>query len=160
MSLHPPVPFLWFHTNAEEAANFYVENLGGHINRISRYDADSPMPEGLAYVVEFDVLGTQFCAFNGGPYFTQTPAVSFVLNCDTQDDIDRVWAVLCDGGQATQCGWVTDKFGVTWQVTPRRMSDWVNSRNGAAIERMMMALRPMVKLDLAVLEAAFDGVTV
>jgi predicted 3-demethylubiquinone-9 3-methyltransferase (glyoxalase superfamily) len=159
MALHPPVPFLWFNDNAEHAAKYYVEHLGATIAKISRYDAGSPMPEGTAYVVEFDILGTKFLGFNGGPHYTQTPATSFVLDCDTQDDIDRVWDALCDQGQPLQCGWVTDRFGVTWQVVPRKMASWMTTGDKATTDRVIAVMMPMVKLDIAALEAAFEGRT-
>jgi predicted 3-demethylubiquinone-9 3-methyltransferase (glyoxalase superfamily) len=157
MSLHPPVPFLWFNTNAEEAANYYVEHFGGRIHNISRYDAGSPMPEGLAYVIEFDILGTKFLGFNGGPHYRINAATSFVLDCDTQDDIDRVWDVLCEQGQPLQCGWVTDQFGVTWQVTPRKLAGWMTTGDKDTTDRVVTAFMPMVKLNIATIEAAFKG---
>ena len=157
MSLHPPVPFLWFNTQAEDAANYYVDHLGGQITKISRYDSGSPMPDGLAYVVEFDILGSNFIAFNGGPHYALTPAVSFTLECDTQAEIDRVWDMMSHGGQALQCGWVTDKFGVTWQVTPRKLAGWMSSGDKVVTDRVVAAFMPMVKLDIATIEAAFNG---
>jgi predicted 3-demethylubiquinone-9 3-methyltransferase (glyoxalase superfamily) len=157
MSIHPPVPFLWFNTQAEDAAKYYVDHLGGQISKISRYDAGSPMQEGLAYVVEFDILGTRFFAFNGGPYHTLTPAASWTLDCDTQDDIDRAWDALSDGGQPLQCGWVTDKFGLTWQVVPRQLAEWMTTGDKATTDRVVAAFMPMIKLDLATIEAAFKG---
>jgi predicted 3-demethylubiquinone-9 3-methyltransferase (glyoxalase superfamily) len=157
MSLHPPVPFLWFNTQAEDAANHYVKHLGGQITKISRYDAGSPMPEGLAYVVEFDILGSKFTAFNGGPHYTINPAISLTLTCDTQEDIDKAWEALSEGGQPLQCGWVTDKFGVTWQVTPTKLAMWMSSGNKAVTDRVVAAFMPMVKLDIATIEAAYNG---
>jgi predicted 3-demethylubiquinone-9 3-methyltransferase (glyoxalase superfamily) len=157
MSIHPPIPCLWFDTNAEEAVNFYVTHLGGSISKISHYDADSPMPEGTAFVIEFDILGQKFTAMNGGTYYVQTPGVSFTLLCDTQDEIDKIWSILSDGSSMMMCGWVTDKFGTSWQVTPSQMSGWVNSGNALGIERLMVALRQMIKMDIAALEAAFEG---
>jgi predicted 3-demethylubiquinone-9 3-methyltransferase (glyoxalase superfamily) len=157
MSIQPPLPFLWFNDNAEDAANHYVQHIGGTISSVSRYDADSPMPEGTAFVVEFDILGQKFAAMNGGPHYAQTPATSFSLACDTQDEIDRLWTALGDGGQIMQCGWLTDRFGVTWQIVPRALSTWMSSGNGAATARVVTAIRPMVKLEIAALEAAFKG---
>jgi predicted 3-demethylubiquinone-9 3-methyltransferase (glyoxalase superfamily) len=157
MSIHPPFPFLWFDTQAEEAANYYVTHIGGQITKISRYDAGSPMPEGLAYVVEFDILGTKFCGLNGGPHYSFTPAVSFTLDCDTQADIDRVWDALCQGGQPLQCGWVTDKFGLTWQVVPRQLAGWMTTGDKVVTDRVVAAFMPMVKLDIGTIEAAFEG---
>jgi predicted 3-demethylubiquinone-9 3-methyltransferase (glyoxalase superfamily) len=157
MSLHPPVPFLWFNNQAEEAANYYVAHLGGQISKISRYDAGSPMPEGLAYVVEFDILGAKYLGFNGGPHYTINPAISLTLDCDTQDDIDRAWDALSRDGQPLQCGWVTDKFGLTWQVVPRQLARWMTTGDKATTDRVVSAFMPMVKLDIATIEAAFKG---
>jgi predicted 3-demethylubiquinone-9 3-methyltransferase (glyoxalase superfamily) len=157
MSLYPPVPCLWFNMNAEDAANYYVAHLGAKIGKISRYGEGTPMPAGTAMMVEFEILGQVFCGLNGGPHYTQSPAVSFILECDTQDDIDRLWAVFSEGGRPMQCGWITDQFGVTWQVTPRKLAAWMTSGDGAGIGRVMAAFMPMVKLNLATLEAAFEG---
>jgi len=152
-------PFLWFHDQAEEAANFYVAIFeNSKITQVARYaeatEEVSGKAAGTVMTVAFQLAGLNFVALNGGPHFTITPAVSFVVNCETQDEVDAMWGRLSDGGDETaqQCGWLKDRFGVSWQVVPvalpRLLSD------PARRERLMSALLKMKKIDIAKLEAA------
>jgi predicted 3-demethylubiquinone-9 3-methyltransferase (glyoxalase superfamily) len=157
MSISGATPCLWFDTQAEEAATFYVGLMGGTLGRISRYGEGTPMPAGTAMMVEFTILGRSFTALNGGPHYAQTPAVSFIIDCDTQGEIDRLWDAFGDGGKPMQCGWITDRFGVTWQVAPRKLAEWMTRGDSAATGRVVAAFMPMAKLEIAPLEAAFKG---
>ena|SRR5437762_9534249 len=151
-------PFLWFDDQAEEAANFYVSVFkNSKIKEISRYTGEEPLGEkGSVMTVAFELDGEEFVALNGGSRFKFTEAVSFVVNCQTQEEIDYYWEKLtADGGEEVQCGWLTDKFGLSWQVVPTKISEWAGG--GAGFQRVMKAVMPMKKLDLAALQAAFDG---
>ncbi len=157
MSISGGAPCLWFDTKAEEAASFYVTLFDGTIGRISRYGEGTPMKPGTAMTVEFDILGKRFSALNGGTHYSQTPAVSFFVECDTQDEIDHIWDALCQDGKPMQCGWVTDRFGVTWQVIPRNLATWMSSDDSVATARVVAAFMPMVKLEIAAIQTAFEG---
>jgi predicted 3-demethylubiquinone-9 3-methyltransferase (glyoxalase superfamily) len=158
--MHPPVPCLWFNANGEEAVRFYVDLLGGEFGRISRYGPDMYMPEGTAMLVEFTLRGVAYQALNGGPTFALTPAISLSLACDTQDEIDRLWEeLLADGGVESQCGWLTDRFGLSWQIFPSFMPAILTGPDKEGASRAMQAMMGMVKLDLAALKAAFEGRT-
>jgi len=151
-------PFLWFNTNAEEAVNFYVsvfKNSG--INSITRYGEGGPMPAGSAMTLGFTLDGCDFGAINGGPVFSFTPATSFVISCETQEEVDYYWNRLCEGGQGGQCGWLTDKFGLSWQVVPRNIKQLLDSSQPERAARVLAALMPMKKLDITVLRKAYDG---
>jgi predicted 3-demethylubiquinone-9 3-methyltransferase (glyoxalase superfamily) len=146
-------PFLWFDSNAEEAANFYTSIFkDSKITSVSRYGEAGPGPKGSVMVVAFELNGQTFLALNGGPNFKFTPAVSFVINCETQDEIDYYWDHLVAGGAPQQCGWLTDKFGLSWQVVPAIMGELVKDAKKA--EHVMAAVMKMVKLDLAELKRA------
>lgn len=151
--------FLWFNDNAEEAANFYVSVFkNGRIGRISRYgDAGQDVhgrPPGSVMTVEFALDGQQFVALNGGPVFTFNEAISLVINCESQDEIDYFWDKLtAGGGKPVQCGWLRDKFGLSWQVVPTALSKLM-SGDPAAANRVMEAMLKMVKLDIKALEQA------
>lgn len=154
---------LWFDRDAEVAARFYVDLFGGEIGEITRYPkSDHPAHvgrEGTAMVVAFRIAGQAFIALNGGPIFTHSPAVSFQVHCDTQAEIDHHWEALTEGGDpaAQQCGWLKDRFGVSWQVVPSAMSQWMSGGDPAKSERVMKAMLPMHKLDIATLAAAAEG---
>lgn len=148
---------LWFNGQAEDAARFYTELLpGGRVLHVSRYGEGAPFPAGTALSVEFVLDGRTFLALNGGPHHTLTPAFSIVLTRDTQHEIDALWERLVEGGRPSQCGWLTDRFGVSWQVVPRALPAMITSGDGARVGRLMAAMMPMQKLDLAALQAAFD----
>ncbi len=156
-------PFLWFEHEAEAAAQFYVSVFDdSRIMHVARYGRDGAraagQPEGTVMTVAFELAGQAFSAINGGPMFRITPAVSFVVNCETQDEIDRYWAALAAGGEAgaQQCGWLRDRFGVSWQIVPVRLPELLGA-DAACSARVMAALMTMKKLDLAELERAAAG---
>lgn len=151
-------PFLWFDRNAEEAARFYVSVFpDGEILSVSHYGEHAPMPAGTVMVVHFRIHGQKFMALNGGPQYTFNPAVSFLVKCATQEEIDRFWARLLEGGREIECGWLQDRFGLSWQIVPEALETMLASRDAAAVQRMVQALMTMKKLDVAALERAFAG---
>lgn len=151
-------PCLWFNDNGEEAANFYVSVFkNSKIKKISRYGKKAPLPEGTALTVAFELEGQSFLALNGGPVFKFTEAISFVVNCETQDEIDEFWKKLSAGGQEQQCGWLKDKYGLSWQVVPAKLGELLQDKDPEKSGRVMQALMKMHKLDLAVLEKAYKG---
>ncbi|WP_426165563.1 VOC family protein [Sandarakinorhabdus sp. DWP1-3-1] len=152
-------PCLWFDTEAEDAARHYVGLFDrAAIGTISRYGENMPRPAGTVLVVEFTLRGQPFMALNGGPGVPFTDAISLSVDCETQDEIDHYWNGLIDGGgQAVQCGWLKDRFGVSWQVAPRMMSDLQRNGTPEQVGRLMQAMMGMVKLDMAALQRAFDG---
>lgn len=151
-------PNLWFNTEAEEAATLYVSIFPrSKITAVSRYSEGAPFPAGSVMTVAFELDGQAFTALNGGPEFRFSPAVSFVVNCDTQDELDRINAALIAGGGAQHpCGWALDRFGLSWQVVPRILPELVGG-NDARAQRVMAALFQMTKLDIATLKRAYDG---
>lgn len=151
-------PCLWFDQNAEEAANYYVSIFkNSKVTKISRYGKNAPLPEGTALTVSFQLEGQNFMALNGGPMFKFTEAVSFVINCDSQKEIDDFWTKLSAGGQEQQCGWLKDKFGLSWQVVPSKLGEMMESKDAAKAGRVMQEILKMRKLDLNVLEEAYQG---
>jgi predicted 3-demethylubiquinone-9 3-methyltransferase (glyoxalase superfamily) len=151
-------PFLWFDDQAEAAANFYVSVFkNSKIKETTRYTGEEPVGQkGSVMTVAFELDGQEFVALNGGPRFKFTEAVSFVINCETQQEIDHYWEKLtAGGGEEVQCGWLTDKYGLSWQVVPAKIAEW--ARDPAGFQRVMHAIMPMKKLDLAGLQRAFDG---
>jgi predicted 3-demethylubiquinone-9 3-methyltransferase (glyoxalase superfamily) len=151
-------PFLWFDTQAEEAAAFYVGLFeDSRVNGVMRYAPNTPGDEGTVMTVDFVIRGTTFTALNGGPIYAHTPATSFVVRCEEQSDIDRFWDSFLDGGTPSQCGWITDRFGITWQVVPEHLGDWIGGPDEAGRNRAMQAMLSMVKLDIPALRAAYDG---
>ena len=145
-------PFLWFDTQAEEAANFYVSLFdNSEITGVARYPEGTPGKAGSVMTVGFTLAGEPFTALNGGPNFKFSPAISFVVNCADQEEIDRLWAALSsNGGAEVECGWVTDRYGLSWQIVPENLPDLI-TRNP---EKVMGALLKMKKLNIAELEAA------
>jgi predicted 3-demethylubiquinone-9 3-methyltransferase (glyoxalase superfamily) len=153
-------PFLWFDNDAEMAARFYVEVFGGRskIGAITRYGEYGGKPKDTVMTVSFELNGQKFVALNGGPQFTFNESISFVINCETQEEIDYFWEKLSgDGGNVIECGWLKDRFGVAWQVVPAVFWDWVDSPDSIAFERVMNSLVQMRKLDLATLQRAWEG---
>ena len=151
---------LWFHEDALEAAELYASLLPGTaVTSVLRAPAGTPgVPEGAPFVVELDLVGTPFTFLNGGPALTLDAAFSVVLEVDTQDEIDRYWAALtADGGQPGQCGWLVDRFGVSWQVVPAGLARVMNGSDAAGAARVMAVLLTMTKLEVAPLEAAYAG---
>jgi predicted 3-demethylubiquinone-9 3-methyltransferase (glyoxalase superfamily) len=158
MTLKAPKPCLWFNGQAEDAARFYVSVLGGELGDISRYGDGAPFPAGTALVVEFTLRGVAFQALNGGPMYALSPAMSLSVTCQDQPELDRTWdALLADGGQESRCGWLTDRFGLSWQIVPEGMAELFAGPDAAGAARAMAAMMGMVKLDIAALEQAYRG---
>jgi predicted 3-demethylubiquinone-9 3-methyltransferase (glyoxalase superfamily) len=152
-------PFLWFDSQAEEAAEFYVSIFpDSAITGVTRYGEAGPGPAGTAMTVNFTLRGQEFVALNGGPIYQFNPAISFVIDCITQDEVDHYWdGLLADGGEPVQCGWLIDKFGLSWQVVPRRLQELMSSSEPEVAKRVTQAMLKMIKLDIAELEAAARG---
>ena len=151
-------PCLWFDGQAEQAANFYVSVFrNSKIVGISRYPEGLPMPAGSVLMVQFILEGEEFLALNGGPQYKFTPAVSFVVHCQGQDEVDQMWRRLCEGGAEGQCGWLTDKYGVSWQIVPDALIEMMNGSDAAASNRAVAAMQCMKKLEIAVLRRAYDN---
>jgi predicted 3-demethylubiquinone-9 3-methyltransferase (glyoxalase superfamily) len=150
---------LWFDTQAEEAANFYCSLFpDSKVLNIARYGSAGPGPEGQVMVVDFQLAGQRFTGINGGPEFNFSEAISLLINCESQEEVDRYWdALLADGGEPSQCGWLKDKYGLSWQVVPREMDEMIASTDAAAAQRAMAAMLKMVKLDLGELKRAYAG---
>ena len=149
-------PFLWFDNQAQEAANFYCELfLNSKINRVTLYLADMLQPEGSVMTVEFTLDGQEFTALNGGPIFEFSPAISFAVPCQTQTEVDHFGDALSDGGAIMPCGWVTDKFGVTWQIVPIVLLEMLQGEDTAKARNVTQAMMQMEKLDIQKLEAAY-----
>ena len=151
-------PFLWFDNQAEEAMNFYVSIFkNSKVLEVIRNGDGGPGPKGSVMTAAFELDGQKFTALNGGPQFKFTEAVSFVVNCDTQEEIDYYWEKLStDGGQEGQCGWVKDKYGLSWQVVPAGLQKLM-SRNQETADRVTQAIMQMTKLDISTLESAAKG---
>ncbi len=146
-------PFLWFDDNAEEAADFYISIFGNSgIESVMRYGDAGPGPRGSVMAVTFRLEGQTFIALNGGPQFTFSPAISLFVSCETQEEVDKLWEKLSEGGEKQECGWLKDRYGVSWQIVPRVLGDMLNDRAKSA--RVMQAMLRMQKLDIAVLKRA------
>lgn len=153
------VPCLWYSAHVEEAARFYASVVpNSTITRISTLPVDTPSgPAGTVKLVEFTLAGTPVTGFAGGPHHDFNDAISLMLISDTQDEIDRMWnGLLADGGKPVACGWLKDRFGVSWQITPKRLGDMI-AKGGAGAAAATLAMMQMVKMDIATLEAAFAG---
>ena len=156
--MNPISPCLWFADNAEQAVAFYLSVFSqGRILSTTYYSEGAPAPAGSVMTMTFEINGSQFIALNGGPYFSFSPAVSFVIHCDNQTEIDYYWARLCDGGKPQQCGWLKDRFGVSWQLVPVQLMRLLSEGEKAGVARMTAALMRMQKLDLRTLMAAYNG---
>ena len=155
------VPNLWFDGNAEQAAEFYTSIfLNSRILEVSHYTEAGPGEPGTVVTVEWELDGTRFVGINGGPQFSFSPAVSFQIDCKDQEEVDRYWELLTDGGEEVQCGWLTDRFGLSWQVVPVGALELFNDPDRERARRATEAMFTMKKLDLAALRAAADGVPV
>ena len=155
-------PFLWFDNQAEEAANFYVSVFeNSRIRAISRYGETGRevhgREPGSVMVVDFELDGQSFAALNGGPLFKFNEAVSFQVNCDSQAEIDHFWSALTEGGRESQCGWLKDRFGLSWQVVPSQLPQIMSGGDAARQDRVMTAVMGMKKFDIAALQRAYDG---
>jgi len=154
------IPNLWFDTQAEEAAAFYTTVFpNSRVVNVTRYTEAGPRPAGMVMTVEFELDGQRFVGINGGPDFTFTEAVSFQIDCKNQDDVDYYWQRLGDGGQEGPCGWLKDRYGLSWQVVPEGMDELFADPDRSRAQRAMTAMLGMGKLDIAALRAAADGVT-
>ena len=153
------VPNLWFDTQAEEAAAFYASVFPrSRVLGVTRYPEGGPGPAGTVMTVEFELDGQRFVGINGGPQFPFTEAVSFQVTCETQEEVDRFWERLSEGGEEGPCGWLKDRFGLSWQVVPTGMEELFAHPDPARAQRAMQAMLGMRKLDIAALRAAADGV--
>lgn len=155
-------PFLWFDGKAEEAAKFYVSVFkNSRIGTISRYDEEgakaSGMPKGTAMVVTFRLDGQEFMALNGGPHFKFTEAISFMVDCKTQEEVDYFWEKLSEGGEEGQCGWLKDRYGLSWQIVPAVLGKLIADKDAEKSGRVMAAMLMMKKLDIKKLKKAYDG---
>ena len=149
-------PFLWFDHQAEEAMNFYVSIFkNSKPGNITRYGNGAPLPEGTAMTVRFQLDGQEFAALNGGPQFAFTPAISFVINCADQEEVDYYWEKLLEGGRPNRCGWLEDKFGLSWQVVPTALPKLLSGPDAAASQRAMTAMLQMDKIIIKDLEKAY-----
>lgn len=151
-------PFFWFDDNAEEAVNVYVPLFDdARILSVSRYGKGAPMPEGSVMVVNFELAGQRFAALNGGPQFKLSEAMSLFVGCDAQAEIDRLWETLTEGGQEQPCGWLKDRFGLSWQINWSGVLDVMAGGTPEQRARVMAAMMQMKKVDVAALQRAFDG---
>jgi predicted 3-demethylubiquinone-9 3-methyltransferase (glyoxalase superfamily) len=153
------IPCLWFNGQAEEAATYYVSLLpDSHIDEVFRSPIETPSgPAGMVLTVEFTLAGTRYLGLNGGPQFPFTEAVSFQIHCETQSEVDRLWTALTKGGREVACGWLKDRWGLSWQIVPVRLTQLLKDKDPARARRAMAAMMDMVKIDIAALERAADG---
>ena len=154
-------PFLWFDDKAEEAVNFYMSIFkNSKVGAITRYDEAGEKaagrPKGSVMTVEFQLEGQEFVALNGGPHFKFTEAVSFVVNCETQEEVDRFWEKLSAGGEEVQCGWLKDKYGLSWQIVPTVLTEMLKDKDPAKAKRVMEAMLQMKKIDIPTLKQAYE----
>jgi len=155
-------PFLWFNDQAEEAADFYTSIFkNSKIGKVTRYDEEAAgptgRPPGSVMTIEFELEGQRFVGLNGGPHFKFTEAVSFVINCETQEEVDHFWSKLSAGGEESRCGWLKDKFGLSWQVVPVVLIEMLADKDAAKAKRVTHAMLQMDKIDIPTLQKAYDG---
>src|SRR6267154_5604791 len=151
-------PFLWFDGKAEEAMNFYTSIFkNSKVGKVSRYGEAGPGPKGTVMVATFELDGQEFLALNGGPQFTFSPAISFVVNCVTQEEVDQFWDKLAAGGSTQACGWLKDKFGVSWQIVPTALGQLLSDPDPVKSNRVMQAMLQMTKIDIEKLKRAYPG---
>jgi len=151
-------PFLWYDGNAEEAANFYISIFNNSkMGKISRYGDAGPGPKGSVMSVTFQIEGQEFFALNGGPHFKFTPAISFFVNCETQQEVDDLWEKLSTGGRTDRCSWLQDKFGVSWQIIPRVLGQLLGDKDPQRANRAMQAMLQMTKIDIEKLQQAAEA---
>jgi predicted 3-demethylubiquinone-9 3-methyltransferase (glyoxalase superfamily) len=155
-------PFLWFDDRAEEAANFYTSIFkDSRLGEIGRYDEEaarvSGRPKGSVMTVAFEVEGQEFVALNGGPVFKFNGSISFIVNCDTQEEVDYFWEKLAAGGEESRCGWLKDKFGLSWQVVPTVLNEMLRDKDAQKSRHVMKAILQMDKIDISTLKKAYDG---
>jgi predicted 3-demethylubiquinone-9 3-methyltransferase (glyoxalase superfamily) len=160
------VPFLWFDDQAEEAANFYVSVFSkrpgagtSRVRNITHYGEAGPRPTGMVMTVDFELEGHAITALNGGPEFSFTEAISLAVNCESQQEVDYLWTALSEGGEEGPCGWLKDRYGLSWQIMPVRLTELLNDPDEAAAQRVMAAMLQMTKIDIAELERAYAAGT-
>jgi predicted 3-demethylubiquinone-9 3-methyltransferase (glyoxalase superfamily) len=155
---HKITPFLWFDANAEEATNFYTSIFkNSEIISINRYGEGSPGQAGTVMTTTFTLDGQPFMALNGGPHFKFTEAISFFVNCETQEEVDELWQKLTDGGEEGQCGWLKDKFGVSWQIVPTALGELMGDPDPEKSRRVVEAMLQMHKIEVEKLKQAYEG---
>ena len=151
-------PFLWFDDKAEEAMNFYVSIFkNSKVGSVTRYGEAGPGPKGSVMTASFNLDGQDFIALNGGPHFKFTEAISFSVDCKTQEEVDELWERLSQGGQKSQCGWLKDKYGLSWQIVPSVLGELLGDRDPEKSKRVMQAMLKMTKLDIRTLRQAYEG---
>ncbi len=149
-------PFLWFDDKAEEATNFYVSIFkNSRVVGVARYGDAGPGPNGAVMTVAFQLDGQEFIALNGGPQFRFTEAISFVVNCETQKEVDELWEKLSAGGEKSRCGWLKDKYGLSWQIVPTILGEMLQDRDAKKSQRVMKAMLQMDKIDIKRLKEAY-----
>ena len=155
-------PFLWFDGKAEEAMNFYVSICSGvwgknsKTGRVTRYGEAGPGPKGTVMSATFQLNGQEFFALNGGPQFTFSPAISFFVNCETQEEVDTLWEKLSAGGEKQRCGWLKDKYGLSWQIIPTALGRMLNDSDASKSKNVMAAMMKMTKIDIKTLQQAYE----
>lgn len=151
-------PFLWFDDQAEEAARFYVSLFkDSDVISMTRYGDAGPGPKGTVMTAKFQLDGQEFVALNGGPHVHFTEAISFVVNCETQEEVDEFWEKLSEGGEESQCGWLKDKYGMSWQIVPTILTELLQDENAEKAQRVMKAMLQMTKIDIEALKQAHEG---
>jgi predicted 3-demethylubiquinone-9 3-methyltransferase (glyoxalase superfamily) len=153
------IPNLWFDTEGEEAAEFYTSIFGDPaVSDVTRYGPAGPLPEGTVMTVAFDLAGQEFIALNGGPEYSFTPAISLFVRCEDQAEVDRLWTALTDGGEESMCGWLVNRFGISWQIVPDRLGELLSDPDPERARRAMAAMLTMRKIDVRAMEDAAAGV--
>ncbi len=151
-------PFLWYDNQAEEAMNFYTSIFkNSKVLNVSRYGEAGPGPKGSVMTATFQLEGQEFIALNGGPHFKFTEAISFVVDCKTQEEVDELWEKLSAGGEKGQCGWLKDKYGLSWQIVPTALGELVGDKDPVKANRVMQAMLQMQKIDIQALKRAYSG---
>ena len=151
-------PFLWFNDNAEEAMSFYISIFkNSKVLNVARYGEAGPGPNGTVMTATFQLDGQEFVALNGGPHFKFTEAISFVVYCQTQEEVDEFWEKLSEGGEKSRCGWLKDKYGLSWQIVPTVLAELYQDKDAEKTKRVMEAMLKMDKLDIKTLRQAYDG---
>jgi predicted 3-demethylubiquinone-9 3-methyltransferase (glyoxalase superfamily) len=152
-------PFLWFDGKAEEAMNFYVSIFkNSKVGSVTRYGEEGPGPKRTVMSATFQLDGQEFFALNGGPLFTFSPAISFFVNCETQQEVDELWEKLSEGGEKQRCGWLKDKYGLSWQIIPSVLGQMLQDKDADKSRRVMKAMLQMDKIDMKILKQAYDEV--
>jgi predicted 3-demethylubiquinone-9 3-methyltransferase (glyoxalase superfamily) len=151
-------PFLWFDNKAEEAMNYYVSIFkNSKVLGVSRFGEGGPGPQGSVMTATFELNGQEFTALNGGPQFNFTEAISFYVDCESQEEVDELWEKLSEGGEKSQCGWLKDKYGLSWQIVPSILGELLQDKDAAKSKRVMEAMLKMSKIDIKTLKQAYAG---